>query len=75
MREQRVSKREDMREQEPCNEQHLRLVQGGVWEGRQWKKPCRVSVCLSVCSVCECECVSRQLKNETRPFEPRMMPL
>ena len=56
MREQRVSKREDMREQEPCNEQHLRLVQGGVWEGRQWKKPCRVSVCLSVLSVSVSAC-------------------
>ena len=52
MREQRVGKREDMREQEPCNEQHLRLVQGGVWEGRQWKKPCRVCVCVSVCLLC-----------------------
>ena len=73
MREQRVSKREDERTR-ALQRAAPATRPGGVWEGRQWKKPLPC-VCLSVCSVCECECVSRQLKNETRPFEPRMMPL
>ena len=46
MREQRVSKREDVREQEPCNEQHCdssREECGKADKGRN------LAVCLSVC--------------------------